>query len=221
MLRAGVKFNQRVGRPPRRLDLRDPQRQEWEKQLGFALPSADAAAMRFGSCGRYLKKLGYNPHLVGNPQNAPIEAAALVHLEEVYPGVEIVKAEQNAWDALYTFDPAKGAEKIEVKGSVLTVRRDFPNQHYFTFNLHNRIHSKTIDRLVLVGLGIEPISSVLVPICRIEIPKSGLPRYDGKANLTIYATSVFGASHSVHKPYVRWRRPGLTAQSAIQYARNL
>jgi hypothetical protein len=220
VLRAGVRFNQRVGRPPRRLDLREPQRSLWEVQLGFALPSADQASRRFGSWSNFLRRLGYAPHAVGNPAFAPIEVAALAHVEEVYPGIEFVEAEQNAWDGLLVVDESRGAERVEVKGSVLSHRKDKPASAYFSFNVHRRDLSRIVDRLILVGLGYDADRSSLVPLCRLEFPKSALPRIDGISNVTIYSNSVFGASFSVHRPFVRWRRPGVTAQNAHLFSRS-
>ena len=217
VLRAGIRFNQRVGRPPRRLDLREPTKSAWEKQLGMALPTADQASYRFGSWGNYLKRMGYGPHASGNVDNALIEAAGLAHVEEVYPETEFVDAEQSVWDALIQFHPDKGAEKVEVKASALSRRRDNPSHIYWSFKTHNRQFSKLIDRLILVGVGHHPDGGYLVPLARLELPKSALRQVDSKSTVMMYATSVFGTAHSVYKPFVRWRRPGVLPQNVSQY----
>jgi hypothetical protein len=219
ILRAGIRFNQRVGRPPRRLDLREPAKSLWEEQLGIELPTADQATHRFGTWGNYLKNLGYGPHASGSVDNVLIEATALAHVEEVYTGMETVRAEQNAWDALYTFDPRKGPERVEVKGSALARRKDSPDQIFFNFNIHRRQLSKLVDRLILVGVGLDPVERRLVPMARLELPKSVLPSVDGKSTVMVYASSIFGTSHSIYRPFIRWRRPGVTPMLVPQFLR--
>lgn len=217
ILRAGIRFAQRVGHPPRRIDLREPARSAWEEQLGIALPTADQAASRFGSWGGYLERMGYGLP-ASSVDYALVEQAGLAHVEDAYPGIQFVRSEQNAWDATHVFDPAKGPEKVEVKAGSISRRKDGSGDAFFAFRLHEREYSKFIDRLILVGVGWHPDSDLLVPLVRLEIPKSALKALDGKSTLMIYVGAALGPNHSIYRPYVRWRAK-VTPQEALRYVR--
>lgn len=185
------------------------------------LPSADQATYRFGSWNNYLKLMGYGPHTLGSADNVVIEAAGLAHVEEVYPGTKIVKAEQNVWDALIPISPDqnKPPEKVEVKASALMRRADNARHMFWSFNVHKRQLSKLVDRLILVGLGYEPEGSdhPLIPLMRLEIPKTSLRLVDAKSTIMMYGAGVFGSSHSIYRPFIKWRRPGVLQQHLPRY----
>lgn len=222
MLRAGIRFAQRAGRPPKRLDFREPAKSAWERATGLSLPSADAAARRFGGWNGYLGRMGYAHNLDATQQIQEAEQAALAHCEEVYPSFDVVESDRNAYDAYIDFGQGKGPERTEIKGSALSARRDgaptAPNL-YFSFKTHGRILSSTVDAAVFVGLGRNPESGVLEPLVRLEFPKSALRAVDGKSTVMLYASTAFLGGKSQYAAYIRWRKPGFRPAQLPQWAR--
>lgn len=176
------------------------------------LPSADQAAARFGSWTDYLARMGYGPHQESSTENRLIEQAGIAHVEEVYPHFEVVKAEQNAWDGYL------GDERVEVKASMLTSRPDRDHLLFWGFKTHSREFSKTVDRVILVGLGLDREARVLRPLVRFEFPKSALRQLDKKSTIMIYTGGIFGANHTIYRPYIRWRATGV-ANNLREFAR--
>lgn len=222
MLRAGVRFAQRAGRPPKRLDFREPAKSEWESKTGLVLPSADAAARRFGGWNAYLGRMGYAHNVDATQQIYEAEQAALAHCEDVYPALDMVRSNRNAYDAYVDFGRGKGVERTEIKGSALSARSGLEPtaQHlYFSFKTHGRELSKTVDAAVFVGLGRNPDTGLLEPLLRMEFPKSALRVVDSKSTIMLYASTVFLGGSSQYSPYIRWRKPGLNPARLPEYAR--
>lgn len=200
MLRAGIRFTHRTGRPPKRLDFREPAKSSWEATLGLVLPSADSAAWRFGSWNAYLARMGYGEHPDATSVRQ-VEEAAIAHVEDVYPDMELVRSEQSAWDGVIA------GQRVEIKGATLGVRKDKKEAYYFSFKTHSRKLSKTVDRAIFVGLGHDRDAQGLMPLVRFEFPKSALGFLDGKSTVMVYAQSIFGSGTSLYRPYIRWRAP--------------
>lgn len=224
MLRAGVRFAQRVGRPPKRLDFREPTRFEWERQTGLVLPSADAAARRFGGWNAYLSRMGYASHLGATQAIQETEQAALAHCEDAYPGFDVVESDRNAYDAYVDFGKGRGPQRTEIKGSALQqrTRKDGPTlgSLFFSFKTHGRDLTSTVDAAVFVGLGRDPDSGLLEPLVRLEFPKSALRVIDSKSTIMIYANAAFLGGSSLYSPYIKWRKPGLRPARLMEYARH-
>lgn len=199
MLRAGVRFAQSVGRAPRRQDLREPARSQWQEQLGLELPSADAAARRFGGFTSYLARMGYTPNQDVTSTYKPVELAAMAHVEQTYPGFQVIESEQNAWDGEFE------GQRIEVKGASLLARGDNPDMLYFSFKTHARDFTKTLDKVIMVGLGFDHDLGMFVPLMRLEFPKTALRLIDNKSTVMVYGSLLTTSQISKYTPYVRWR----------------
>lgn len=197
-----------MGRAPRRRDFRED-REKWEQATGLQLPNANQIETRWKGWNAYLEAAGLEP--AGRSDYAHIEKAAIDHVLEAHPDFELVRAEANA------FDGYLGDERVEVKGSLLasrTVRNS--RVYYFNFKTHNRDLDKTVDRLICVGLGVDPTSKELVPLVRFEFPKVALGLVSRKATVMVYTSSIFGPGTSLYGGYVTWKAP-LRAHEVADY----
>ncbi|QAY18156.1 hypothetical protein [Thermus phage TSP4] len=192
MIAAGLRFYTRTGRRPRREDFRPPNRLHWEKVLGFDLPSESTVSAKFKGFTNYLRAMGLAEN--NHARAEELEDAALRHILEVYPHAEVVTANTNAYDLLL------GEERVEVKGTALTRRPDTGYLHW-TFRLHNRIFSKTVDAVFLVCMDKD-----LNPVARFEFREHGLKLLDNKSVLTVYADILRGG-YSKYAPYLVWKAP--------------
>ncbi|ABU97029.1 hypothetical protein P74p79 [Thermus phage P74-26] len=199
---AGLRFYQRVGRAPRREDFRPKHKARWEAILGFELPGEYTIKKEFGGFNNYIRAMGLSLNVANDVEE--VENASLRHVLEVYPNAQLVKSEQSVYDLEI------GQERVEVKGTQLSIRNDNGAMH-FSWRLHNRIFSKLVDRVILVGLDKD-----LNPLVRLEFKGSGLRLLDDKDTLTVYADALLGG-HSKYKPYITWIAP--IAGDLSQYAR--
>lgn len=190
MIAAGLRFYTRTGRQPRREDFRPPQRQHWEKILGFKLPAESTVSYRFGSFTNYLKAMGLAENITARAEE--LADAAIKHVLEHYPNAEVVPANRNMYDLLI------GEERVEVKGTALTKRSDSPYMHW-TFRLHKRDYSKTVDAVFLVGMDKD-----LNPMIRLEFRGPALKLLNRKEVISIYGDILFGG-FSKYTPYVVWK----------------
>lgn len=210
-LRIGIIFKTKTGRAPRRRDFRPGDKEQWETVLGRSLPSADTCARLFGSWSEYVSALGYEPKK--KLSNELIEQASLAQVKLVYPGFVEIAANTNLYDG------ELDGQRVEVKGSTLSARKDNPNGQYFSFAVHNRELDKVCDRLICVGLGWDDERQEHVPLVILDFPKSALGLVSGKGSVMVYANSIFFGGHSRYKPFVTWRA-ALTPRQLLALVRS-
>lgn len=200
MLRAAVLFNAKVGRAPKRRDLRLPDRARWEEALGFELPAESNVNFLFGGLVPFLHEAGLRKSTAVH--YVDIEEAAVQEALKRYPDLELVRAETNHFDA-YDLN----GERVEIKGSHLQYRQDGtdgqdPRVYFFNFKLHKRDYRKTIDKLLCVGLGRDPETRELTQMALFEFPKGSLDLVSNKSSAMIYASSIWGYGNSQYTPYL-------------------
>lgn len=202
VLRAGILFKSKAGRAPRRRDFRGSDKKQWEELLGIELPSADTCTRLFGSWSEYVAALGYEPKKKLSTEI--IEQSALSKVKELYPGFVEIQANTNIYDG------ELDNQRVEVKGSTLSRRKDNPNTMYFSFATHKRELDKVCDRLICVGLGWDDETQNHVPLIVLDFPKSALGLVSDKGAVMVYVSSLYGGGYSQYKPYVVWKAEGLT-----------
>lgn len=201
-LRAGILFKSKTGRAPRRRDFRAPDKKEWENLLGIELPTADTCTRLFESWSEYVAALGYEPKKKLSTEI--IEQSAERTVRELFPGYEKVYAHNNVYDGYID------GQRVEVKGSTLSHRKDQPGTLYFAFKTHARELDKVCDRLICVGFGWDDETQNHVPMVVLDFPKSALGLVSGKSVVMVYANSLFHGGYSQYKPYVIWKADGLS-----------
>jgi hypothetical protein len=202
-LRAVVTFHARVGRAPKRLDLRPPDREKWEKLLACELPSESYVHQTFGGMLPFLHEAG----LTRAPRFdfADVEHAAVAEAQRLYPELELVRAEANHFDGFLA-----NGQKLEIKGAHLS---EHINQatvppllvQHFNFKTHRRDYQQTIDRMLCVGVGSHPDTQQVQALVVLDFPKPALDLVSNKASVRIHAASVWGYGASIYSPYVRYK----------------